>query len=56
MPMFRNLFLPSAHPTLTVGLEGTLQHFDLLKGGTKQWVAAKNSDPFRKPLSYIDYS
>jgi hypothetical protein len=39
--VFRNLPLPTAHPTLTMAHEGTPQNFTLLKGGKKQYVATK---------------
>jgi hypothetical protein len=33
--------LPTAHPALTMAREGTAQHFELLNGGTRQYVATK---------------
>jgi hypothetical protein len=51
--VFRNLFLPMAHATLTLAREGTPQNFTLRKGGTKQYVVTENADPICKSLSYI---
>jgi hypothetical protein len=39
--VYCNLFLPTAHPTLTMAHEGTTQNFALRKGGTKQYVVTK---------------
>jgi hypothetical protein len=52
--VFRNLFLPTAHPTLTMDRESTPQNFALQKGGTKQYADTRNADPICKALRYID--
>jgi hypothetical protein len=49
----RQPFLPTARPTITVAPHGTPQ-FTLRKGGIKQYVATKISDPICKYLSYTD--
>jgi hypothetical protein len=47
--MFRNLLLPTAHPTLTMAPEGTPQNVYLMKEGTGI-RGHKNADP----VLYID--
>jgi hypothetical protein len=45
VPVFRNLFLPTAHPVLIMVRVDMPQNFNLRKGGTKQYVATINVDP-----------
>jgi hypothetical protein len=49
---FHNLFLPTAHPTLTMAHEGTPQNLALRKGVTKQYVTTKNADPICKAVKF----
>jgi hypothetical protein len=43
--VFREIYLTTANPTLTMACEGTQQNLTLRKWGTEQYVATKNVDP-----------